>query len=106
MRIKDVKECVIFMPNDCSDVCLKHVGYNENIRVKKLSMDELYLLQQYHSMYIVCDFYSASSADYVVNFLKRLNELDIKIHKEICTTNLVLSHTKTFGIYKKAVFAI
>lgn len=89
MRIKDVKECVIFMPNDCSDVCLKHVGYNENTRVKKLSMDELYLLQQYHSMYIVCDFYSESSSEYVANFLKRLNELDIEIHKEICTTNLV-----------------
>lgn len=88
MRIKDLKECVILIPNDCSDVCLKHVGYNENTSVKKLSMDELYLLQQYHSMYIVCDFYSASSADYVANFLKRLNELDIKIHKEICTTNL------------------
>lgn len=104
MRIKDVKECVIFMPNDCSDVCLKHVGYNENILVKKLSMDELYLLQQYHSMYIVCDFYSASSADYVANFLKRLNELDIEIRKEICTTNLVPESYKNVWYIKEGCF--
>ena len=57
MRIKDVKECVILMPNDCSDVCLKHVGYNENTSVKKLSMDELYLLQQYHSMFLRIRYY-------------------------------------------------
>ena len=88
MRITDSKECVLLMLNDCSDVCLKHVGYNENTPVKKLSRDELCLLENYNTMYIVCDFYSMSSCERIQNILDELYDLDITIYKELCTTNL------------------
>lgn len=88
MRITDSKECVLLMLNDCSDVCLKHVGYNENTPVKKLSKDELHLLKNYNTMYIVCDFYSMSSCERIQNILDELDDLDITIYEELCTTNL------------------
>lgn len=97
MRITDSKECVLLMLNDCSDVCLKHVGYNENTPVKKLSKDELSLLKNYNTMYIVCDFYSMSSCERIQHILDELDELDITIYEELCTTNL------NPALYKKNV---
>ena len=88
MRINDSKECVLLMLNDCSDVCLKHVGYNENTPVKKLSRDELCLLKNYNTMYIVCDFYSMNSCERIKYILDELYDLGITIYTELCTTNL------------------